>query len=76
MRLFLIKTIFLVLAVVGATMSAIGFANENNLLFILGIAILLIGVAINFIFNRCPYCKKYLDKSSGVYCPYCGEKML
>lgn len=38
--------------------------------------IIMVGSGIFYIvFYRCPYCEKFLDRSTGEYCPYCGEKV-
>ena len=42
---------------------------------ITGVAILMAGVLHHFIFYHCPYCGRFLDRSSGEYCPYCGKEV-
>lgn len=31
-------------------------------------------VIFQIIFYRCPHCGKYLGRTTGRHCPYCGEK--
>jgi len=40
-----------------------------------GIAVLLGSLAVHFSLYRCPCCGKFLDRSSGDFCPYCGKNM-
>lgn len=38
--------------------------------------VIIVGTLIfHLIFYRCPHCGKYLDRSRGDYCPYCGEEL-
>lgn len=35
----------------------------------------ILAVVIWFRFNRCPHCHKRLGRHTGIYCPYCKEKL-
>ena len=35
--------------------------------------LMVVAISINILFYRCPYCKKHLGKSQGMYCPHCGK---
>lgn len=37
--------------------------------------IFMVALGIHLIFYRCPHCGKFLDRSTGDYCPYCGQQM-
>ena len=32
-------------------------------------------VFVWFALNRCPHCRRHLGRHTGLYCPYCGEKL-
>lgn len=52
-----------------------GGNKPNEVIFYLGIAIILAGLIFRIVFYRCPHCEKYLDRSTGEYCPHCGKKV-
>ena len=41
----------------------------------IGVIVVLSCLIPAFLYNRCPYCKKYLGKSDGDFCPYCGKEI-
>lgn len=67
--------IFWVMLVVGALISGIGSTEGVQWMAMLGIAIMMGGLVIKVLLYRCPYCGKYLDRSSGDFCPYCGKNL-
>jgi hypothetical protein len=67
--------IFWVMLVVGALISGIGSTEGVQWMAMLGIAIMMGGLVLKVLLYRCPYCGKYLDRSSGDFCPYCGKNL-
>ena len=63
--------IFLAVLAVGIIMLLVGMASEN--IPLLGFALLI--AFSSFVFRvitfRCPYCRYYLGRRSGTYCPRC-----
>ncbi len=59
----------------GAFIGFMGAAAGSTVVPVIGIVILLSGIAFRFTFYRCPHCGKYLDRSTGEFCPKCGEKV-
>ena len=67
--------IFWIMLVVGALVSGIGSTEGVQWMAMLGIAIMMGGLVLKVLLYRCPYCGKYLDRSSGDFCPYCGKNL-
>ncbi len=67
--------IFWVMLVVGALLGGIGSTEGMQWLSMLGIAIMMGGLVLKVLLYRCPHCGKYLDRSSGDFCPYCGKNL-
>ena len=40
-----------------------------------GCLILVAGLGFQLVFYHCPHCGKYLDRSGGDFCPYCGKNV-
>lgn len=40
-----------------------------------GVGIMIISIILRLIFFRCPHCGKFLDRSTGDFCPDCGENV-
>lgn len=69
------RMICLLLLLGGAAIGLMGALLEVTFITILGFIALFGSMAFHFIFYRCPHCEKFLDRSSGDYCPYCGRKL-
>lgn len=54
---------------------AVGVAWHSTPVLIVATVLLLVGALLHLIFYRCPFCHRYLHRSAGDYCPYCGENM-
>ena len=67
--------IFWIMLIVGALISGIGSTEGVQWMAMLGIAIMMGGLVLKVLLYRCPYCGKYLDRSSGDFCPYCGKNL-
>lgn len=64
---------FWIILIIGFVISFCGVPQETTALIVIGIAIMCAAMIFRFIFYRCPHCGKYLDRSTGQYCPYCRE---
>lgn len=60
---------------VGFLIGGAAYCWESIPLSVLAMAIILGALGIHLIFYRCPHCGKFLDRSTGDYCPYCGQRM-
>ena len=65
----------IVMLAVGAAIGYIGAYIEIFLLVGIGLALMIFSLIWRVIFYRCPHCNKYLDRSSGEFCPYCGKEV-
>lgn len=68
--------IFWIMLVVGALISGIGSTEGVQWMAMLGIALMMGGLLVRVLMYRCPHCGKYLDRSTGDFCPYCGKKIV
>ncbi|MGO5113709.1 hypothetical protein ACTQ33_01540 [Candidatus Avoscillospira sp. LCP25S3_F1] len=59
----------------GAVLALVGAMMEVTALTVIGVLLLIVAVLIHFMYYRCPHCGRFLDRSTGAYCPYCGKKM-
>lgn len=64
-----------IMLIAGAVIGLIGVFYDNTPLSCTGIVIMIASIIFRYIFYRCPYCGKYLDRSTGPYCPQCGKKV-
>ena len=67
-----VRRIYWVIMIVGVIVALFGLPNENKALLIIGALIMIASIIFYYIFYRCPSCGRYLDRSTGQYCPYCG----
>ena len=55
-------------------------SNNETIVIVMGIAGLVVFAAsgvIQFVFHRCPYCGRFLDKNFwGEHCQYCGNLLM
>lgn len=70
-----VNIIFWIMLVAGALISGIGSTEGVQWMSMLGIALMMGGLLVKVLMYRCPHCGKYLDRSSGDFCPYCGKKV-
>ena len=59
----------------GRTILVCGFVFVVLNQFLLGALMIGVGLLFSLLLGRCPHCGKYLDRSSGDFCPYCGKKV-
>ena len=53
----------------------LGAALRSELILYAALLSYVLAVAVWFRFNRCPHCRKHLGRHTGIYCPYCKEKL-
>ncbi len=65
----------IIVAVIAVTLAVVGAVSNIKTLATVGLILLVADVFFRLAFYRCPYCHRYLDRSAGAYCPYCGKEM-
>ncbi len=65
----------LILLGVGALIALLAAHFMVEWLIFAGLVVMSASIFLRITFYRCPYCGKYLDRSTGQFCPYCGKKM-
>lgn len=70
-----IRAVFWIILLIGAVIGFIGAFSEMTSLIVAGMIIMLCSIVVYFVFYRCPHCGRFLDRSTGEYCPYCGKKI-
>lgn len=70
-----VQTYCLAALAVGMLFGFIGILTRVKALSVICVVVLIASVVFRFIFYRCPHCEKYLDRSGGDFCPYCGRKI-
>lgn len=69
------KRTFITLGV-GLLVALCGIAwNEQTTLIMMGLLTMFASIIYHVAFYRCPHCGKFLDRSTGEYCPGCGKKV-
>ena len=54
----------------------VGIAGQNELCLAVGTLIVFSGLAVQFLYYRCPHCGRHLGREGGLtYCPYCGRAL-
>ena len=71
-----VDLIFWSLQFIGGITAFLGTPVDNTAIFIIGIAIIIIGWLFRLVFFRCPHCGKRLSRSQGEICPYCNNNIL
>ena len=70
-----IRAVFWIILLIGIIIGLIGAFSEINALMIAGMITMVCSIIVYVIFYRCPHCGRYLDRSTGEYCPYCGKEI-
>ena len=68
-----VNQLFGIILFVSAVIAFYGAFSENTIFSGIGMVGMMGAILFKVIFYRCPYCGKYLDRSTGKYCPYCGK---
>ncbi len=61
--------------IVGGALLFLGILRELEALTAIAVALLTAGLALNFLWWRCPHCGVTLGRNYGRYCQYCGEEI-
>jgi len=71
-----IRKILLIAVVIGLAVVMTGEYLFQKLIYnMVGMGIIIATVIFDVIFYRCPHCGRFLSKSTGQFCPFCGEDM-
>lgn len=70
-----VRKMVLRLSTAGAVLDLGGALVQSALLIVAGLLLLIVALVLHFTYYRCPHCGRFLDRSTGAYCPYCGKKM-
>ena len=62
-----------ILFVVGIVLMMCSYISDA--IFIIGVVVTLSGLIPDFLYNRCPHCKKLLGRNEAVFCQHCGGKI-
>lgn len=62
-----------IILAIGVVIGLIGAIAELNPLTAAGVLVMFGSIVFRWICFRCPHCGKYLDRSTGDFCPYCGK---
>ena len=61
--------------ILGAVLLFSGTAGEITGLAVAGGVLMGLAVIFHLLFYRCSSCGRYLDRSSGDFCPHCGKRL-
>lgn len=67
------EKLVILLALVGVVVMLFGYFIP--ILWAVGAVIALFSILPNVLFYRCTYCGRMLGKTSGSFCPHCGERI-
>ena len=70
-----IRAVVWIILLIGAVVGFIGVFSEIKALMIAGVITMLCAIIVHFTFYKCPHCGRFLDRSTGEYCPYCGKEI-
>jgi len=70
-----VNSIFWIVFAIGCIAGFIGAFLEGTAILMIGMVAMLCSVILRVIYYRCPHCGKYLDRSTGEYCPCCGKEV-
>lgn len=68
------KYFFLILGI-SALFGAIGVSMESVVIPLIAIVAIIADVGFRILFYRCPHCNRFLDRSTGSFCPHCGRNV-
>lgn len=75
LRPYHVRWILVALVVPVVILYGIGVALDSEPVLITATVLILCALLLQFIFYRCPFCHRYLHRSFGTYCPFCGRDM-
>ena len=59
----------------GLIVALCGIAIDVSAVSLIGLLIMFSSIIHHVVFYRCPHCGKFLDRSTGEFCPGCGKKV-
>lgn len=66
---------FMIALLLGFLIAMAGATTEIMFLIVIGIITMFASIPFKILFYKCPHCNKFLDRSTGEFCPYCGKKV-
>ena len=75
MELHRAKLLVMALAALTLLLITLTALFKISFFFIAGMLSYIAMVVVWFLFNRCPHCKKFLGRDTGVRCPHCGKRL-
>lgn len=70
-----VNTLYAIILLAAALIAFIGAFSGKSALSVIGVLVIFADIAFRLICYKCPHCGKYLDRSSGDFCPYCGREV-
>ena len=70
-----VNNLYIIILMASALIAIIGASSEKPALSVIGVLAIFADIAFRLVCYRCPHCGKYLDRSSGDFCPYCGKEV-
>lgn len=70
-----VNNLYIIILMASALIAFIGAFSEKTALSVIGVLAIFADIGFRLICYRCPHCGKYLDRSSGDFCPYCGKEV-
>lgn len=70
-----VNRVVLRLLLVCMALFAVAAISQVKLLFVPCVAVFALAVGLHLVYYRCPHCGKFLDRSTGDFCPYCGKNV-
>ena len=69
------RLLLILFGALGLVLLPLGAVLRSDLILYAALLSYVLAVAVWFRFNRCPPCPKHLGRHTGIYCPYCKEKL-
>ena len=69
------RLLLILFGALGLILFSLGAVLRSDLILYAALLSYVLAVAVWFRFNRCPHCRKHLGRHTGIYCPYCKEKL-
>lgn len=70
-----VNRLFFLILLAGAAIGVIGTLSEIAVVSIIGMVTMVGSLLFKVIFYRCPHCRRFLDRNTGDFCPYCGKEL-
>lgn len=70
-----VRFLMAVSAALSLLLLPVAFALDSAVLMYTALGCFLLAGLAWFAFYKCPHCKKRIGRSTGLRCPYCGQKL-